>query len=118
MNTREQIAKLATLLKGEEIFFDLINLQRADNMGLSPEFLYRQEIYSRLEEIAHQVIEENQCFSLKDLAVKGNDMISLGLKGKDIGTALDELLKAVIEERCTNDRASLLSYYHKNVKSD
>ncbi len=102
---------------GEEIFFDLIKLQRADNMGLSPEFLYRQEIYSRLEKIAHQVIEENQCFSLKDLAVKGNDMIALGLKGKDIGTALDELLKAVIEERCNNDRESLLSYYHRNVKS-
>lgn len=102
---------------GEEIFFDLIKLQRADNMGLSSEFLYRQEIYSRLEEIAHQVIEENQCFSLKDLAVKGNDMIALGLKGKDIGTALDELLKAVIEERCDNDRESLLSYYHRNVKS-
>lgn len=102
---------------GEEIFFDLIKLQRADNMGLSPEFLYRQETYDKLEEIARQVIEENQCFSLKDLAVKGNDMIALGLKGKDIGTALDELLKAVIEERCDNDRESLLSYYHRNVKS-
>ena len=102
---------------GEEIFFDLIKLQRADNMGLSPEFLYRQETYDKLEEIARQVIEENQCFSLKDLAVNGRDMISLGLKGKDIGTALDELLKAVIEEKCANDKESLMSYYHKNVKS-
>lgn len=102
---------------GEEIFFDLIKLQRADNMGLSPEFLYRQETYDKLEEIARQIIEENQCFSLKDLAVNGKDMITLGLKGKDIGFALDELLKAVIEERCQNDRESLLSYYHRNVKS-
>ena len=102
---------------GEEIFFDLIKLQRADNMGLSPEFLYRQETYDKLEKIARQVIEENQCFSLKDLAVNGRDMIVLGLSGKDIGTALDELLKAVIEERCDNDRESLMSYYHKNVKS-
>ena len=102
---------------GEEIFFDLIKLQRADNMGLSPEFLYRQETYDKLEEIARQVIEENQCFSLKDLAVNGRDMISLGLKGKDVGTALDELLKAVIEEKCANDKESLMLYYHKNVKS-
>ena len=102
---------------GEEIFFDLIKLQRADNMGLSPEFLYRQETYTKLEEIARQIIEENQCFSLKDLAVNGRDMISLGLKGKDIGKALDELLKAVIEERCQNDIESLLLYYHRNVKS-
>lgn len=103
---------------GEEIFFDLIKLQRADNMGLSPEFLYRQETYDKLEEIARQVIEENQCFSLKDLAVNGRDMISLGLKGKDIGTALDELLKAVIEEKCANDKESLMLYYHRNVKSN
>ena len=102
---------------GEEILFDLIKLQRADNMGLSPEFLYRQETYDKLEEIARQIIEENQCFSLKDLAVNGNDMISLGLKGKDIGSALDELLKAVIEEKCANDRESLIEYYHRNVKS-
>ena len=102
---------------GEEIFFDLIKLQRADNMGLAPEFLYRQETYTKLEEIARQIIEENQCFSLKDLAVKGNDMISLGLKGKDIGTALEELLKAVIEEKSANDKELLMSYYHKNVKS-
>ena len=102
---------------GEEIFFDLIKLQRADNMGLSPEFLYRQETYDKLEEIARQVIEENQCFSLKDLAVNGRDLISLGLKGKDIGTVLDELLKAVIEEQCNNDKESLMLYYHKNVKS-
>ena len=102
---------------GEEVFFDLIKLQRADNKGLSPDYLYRQETYDKLEEIARQVIDENQCFSLKDLAVNGRDMISLGLTGKDIGKALDELLKAVIEDRCQNDRESLLLYYHSNVKS-
>ncbi len=102
---------------GEDIFFDLIKLQRADNMGLSPDYLYRQETYNRLEEIARQIIDENQCFSLKDLAVKGTDMIELGLRGKDIGTALDELLKAVMEERCQNDRESLIKYYHGYVKS-
>ncbi len=102
---------------GEEIFFDLIKLQRADNKGLAPEFLYRQGTYDALENIARQIIEENQCFSLKDLAVNGRDMISLGLKGKDVGLVLDELLRAVIEEKCQNDRESLILYYHSNVKS-
>lgn len=102
---------------GTEMFFDLIKLQRADNKGLSPDFLYRQSTYDKLEEIARQIIEEKQCFSLKNLAVKGNDMLALGLKGKDIGTAIDELLKAVIEEKCDNDKESLMSYYHRNVKS-
>ena len=103
---------------GEEIFFDLIKLQRADNKGLAPDYLYRQETYNKLEEIARQIIKENQCFSLKDLAVNGRDMLALGLVGRDIGTALDELLKAVIEEKCDNDKESLLSYYHSNVKTN
>ncbi len=102
---------------GEEFFFDLIKLQRADNKGLSPEFLYRQETYDKLEEIARLIIEENQCFSLKDLAVKGDDLLSLGLRGKEIGFTLDTLLKAVIEEKCQNNRDSLLLYYHTYVKS-
>ena len=49
--------------------------------------------------------------------IDGRDMLSLGLIGRDIGTALDELLKAVIEEKCPNDKESLLSYYQNNVKS-
>lgn len=102
---------------GEEIFFDLIKLQRGDNKGLSPDYLYRQETYDKLESLARQIIEENQCFSLRNLAVNGRDMMNLGLNGKDIGLALDELLKAVIEERCSNDKESLLLYYHRNVKS-
>lgn len=102
---------------GEGVFFDLIKLQRADNMGLSPDYLFRQETYNRLEEFARQIIDENQCFSLKDLAVNGTDMIELGLKGKDIGNALDFLLKAVMEEKCQNDRESLIKYYHGYVKS-
>lgn len=132
--TREKVAKLVkihdspiepdskTVKKklqkyGEDIFFDLIKLQRADNIGLSPDYLFRQETYNRLEEIARQIIEENQCFSLKDLAVNGTDMIELGLKGKDIGNALNFLLKAVMEEKCQNDRESLIKYYHGYVKS-
>lgn len=103
---------------GENLFFDLIKLQRGDNMGLSPDYLYRQETYDKLESLARQIIEENQCFSLKDLAVNGRDMMGLGLKGKDIGSALDELLKAVMDDRCANDKESLIKYYHSYVKSE
>ena len=102
---------------GEDLFFDLIKLQRADNKGLNPDYLYRQETYDKLEALAKQIIEENQCFSLRNLAVNGRDMMSLGLKGKDIGTALDELLKAVMDDRCANDKESLIAYYHSYVKS-
>ncbi len=102
---------------GEELLFDLIKLQRADNMGQSPEFRHRQETYTQIENIAREILESQQCFSLKDLAVKGDDLSSLGLRGRDIGTALKKLLDAVIEGKSENTKESLLEYYHTNVKS-
>lgn len=102
---------------GEELFFLLISLQRADNLGLSPDFHYRQSTYDEIEKIARQIIEENQCFSLKDLAVNGEDMLSLGLRGKAVGDALDKLLLAVIEEKCSNSPEALIEYYHFFVKN-
>ncbi len=102
---------------GEELFFDLIKLQRADNMGQAPNFHYRQEIYTQIENIAHEIIESQQCFSLKDLAVKGDDLSDAGLKGREIGNALKVLLDAVMEGKAENTKESLLEYYHTNVKS-
>ena len=95
---------------GEEGFFDLIALIRADNLALALEYHHRQAIYDTLEEIAREILSENQCFSLKDLAVKGDDLMSLGYQGKEIGDALQFLLDAVLDERCPNEKGSLISF--------
>jgi hypothetical protein len=129
MPTPHQWIKRYKNMRKANAEWGLCGLMESHHYGFIPNFIaeiakcvYTREtdenaVYDKLEEIARQIIEENQCFSLKDLAVNGKDMITLGLKGKYIGLALDELLKAVIEERCSNDKESLLSYYHRNVKS-
>lgn len=103
---------------GEDLFFELIKLQRADNLALSPEFHDRQKTYDEIETIAKDIISQQQCFSLKDLAVKGDDLTNLGLKGRDVGTALKTLLNAVMDEKAPNDKDALLKYYHTRVKSE
>ena len=113
----EKVIKKKLGKYGEELFFDLIKLQRADNMGQSPDFRFRQDIYNQIESIAREIIESNQCFSLKDLAVKGNDLSVLGLKGREIGTTLGILLNAVIEGKVENTNNALIEYYHTNVKN-
>ena len=56
-------------------------------------------------------------FSLKDLAVSGNDLISLGIpKGKKIGEILKKLLDLVIDGEIPNDKDILLSYAVKEYK--
>lgn len=103
---------------GEEGFFDLLSLIRGDNLALAPEFHDRQAIYDTLEEIARQILSEKQCFSLKDLAVKGGDLAVLGLRGKEIGEGLQLLLTAVMEEKTKNDKESLLKYWNSHRGCD
>lgn len=114
---KENVIKKKLGKYGEDLFFELIKLQRADNMGMSPEFRFRQNTYSEIENIARQVIASQQCFSLKDLAIKGDDLIALGLKGREIGLTLKKLLSAVIDEKVQNTKEDLIKYYHSNVKS-
>lgn len=114
----ESVVKKKLGKYGEELFFDLIKLQRADNMGLSPEFRYRQETYTQLETLAQEILQSKQCFSLSSLALNGRDMIASGLKGKEIGNALNVLLNAVVENKAENTKDSLMEYYHTYVKSE
>ena len=56
-----------------------------------------------------EVLQENECFTLKDLAINGKDLIKHGVpEGKIIGTILDTLLTMVIDGEINNDKNSLL----------
>ncbi len=56
------------------------------------------------------LLAEQPCFTLKDLAVNGNDLIFLGLKGKAVGETLRMLLEAVMDGLVPNEREALLRY--------
>ena len=94
---------------GEETFRDLILIKRADNMAQHPDFGGRQEYYDQLEDILDKILEENQCFSLKDMAAGGNDLIAIGITdGRQIGQILKSLLDDVIDGRIANEKEALL----------
>ncbi len=53
---------------------------------------------------------QNVCVSIKQLAVSGSDIISLGVsRGPLVGDILEKLLVDVIENRCANDYNELIS---------
>ena len=92
-----------------EFFFSLIALKRADNLAQSPAFRDRQVYYDELEALAKDILARQECFSLKDLAVNGRDLIALGIKeGKEVGLLLCRLLDDVICERIPNQKEALL----------
>jgi len=101
---------------GQERLFDLIALMRGDNLALAPEFRYRQEEYDALEVSLRRILSEKQCFSLRDLAVKGPDLMALGYEGPAVGAGLKFLLEAVLDGRCANEKEPLLQYL-KNTEN-
>ncbi len=111
----EKAVKRALNKYTPEIFSKLILLKRADNFGQNPEYRFRQNGYDALEKTAQKILSEKQCFSLKNLAVNGNDLIKLGIKpGPEMGNILNMLLEKVINGELTNDKQRISEYIADN----
>lgn len=95
---------------GADLFLDLLKLNRADGLGQAPEKWKEKEEYLRqVREVFDEVIKEQECFSLKDLAVSGGDLIQAGIKpGKEMGDLLKYLLEIVIEHPEENEKEHLI----------
>lgn len=96
---------------GEDIFPLLLSVQYADIMAQSN--YKREEKLKKLEDIKviyNKILEKKECFSLKDLAVSGSDLIEMGMKpGREIGETLKKLLEIVIDSPECNNKEYLLS---------
>ena len=93
---------------GPEGTEELIALHRADTLGQSPLCHGRLADYDRAEELRRALLERAACFSLKNLAVNGRDLLALGLRGPAVGRGLDACLDAVMDGRVPNRREELL----------
>jgi tRNA nucleotidyltransferase (CCA-adding enzyme) len=108
----KQIKKILSKISREE-FFLLTDVLRADSMSKAEFALERLPAIDRMEKKAEEMYEREECLSLKDLALNGNDISDLGYKGKEIGEALSFLLDAVISEKVANKREKLIEYLTK-----
>lgn len=102
---------------GEEASRQLIELHRADTLGQSSICIPRLATFETANAMIDELLQEEKCFSLKDLAVNGNDMMAIGLKGKSIGNALQACLDAVMDERVANDHTALLTLAQEQMQT-
>ena len=97
---------------GPEAFFQLLEVKRADGMGQAYDLV--RDRLAELEEMrakAEEIVAQGQCFSLKDLAVNGRDIIALGTApGPEVGQALNGLLEQVVNGELPNEREALLRW--------
>ena len=86
----------------------LLALQKADMISKGVDVTRELSQFSNIQTILDEIDVENACLSLKDLAVKGNDLMALGITGKDIGLCLNRLLDLVLDEQLPNEKTALL----------
>ena len=102
---------------GKEAFLQLVEVKKADSSALHPALVEpRIRSLEAWKKVFLALEEKRAPFSLKDLAVNGNDLLALGLSGREIGASLNAALSAVTEKKIPNDRESLLNFVSKRRK--
>lgn len=107
--SKKQVKRLMSKI-GEELMPSLFQVMLADLFSQS-DYMRQEKLNSVLtaEKQYHSILNENECFSLKELKINGNDLINSGITdGKTIGAVLNTLLYEVIDEKIPNKKTALL----------
>lgn len=95
---------------GIDIFEDLMEVMRADVLAQSS-YLRKEKLdeLHKIHDIYNEIISSNNCITVADMEINGNDLIDLGVeKGPMIGSILNELLNMVLDEPDLNKREILI----------
>ncbi|MDR2654656.1 MAG: CCA tRNA nucleotidyltransferase [Oscillospiraceae bacterium] len=110
VDSLRQIKRMLNVL-GENLMRKLFEVKRCDRFAHAPSYAARSLPELELRRLEFEkIIAAKQCFSLRDLAVNGGDMIALGLRGSEIGKTLNYLLELVREDESLNRRETLISF--------
>ena len=93
---------------GVEGVQNLLALQRADFGSKGVHGDDPDPGFQETQRILQELLQEDACLSLKDLAVDGKDLLALGYPaGKALGECLNHLLGLVLEEKLPNEKNAL-----------
>ena len=98
---------------GEELLTQLLALQQADTGSKGTANGDDMDYFRQIHNILAEILAENACLQLRDLAVNGHDLMALGIQGKAIGQTLNSLLDLVIDEKLPNEKTALLAAAEK-----
>ena len=102
---------------GADVLAEILEIKLADNMATGNMSLELERKFCEIRIMIHDILAQQQCFSLKDLAVDGNDVIACGVApGPEVGRVLEQLLMKVIDGELPNDREVLLAICYDAIK--
>ena len=94
---------------GEKDLRALFLIHRADRIATGYSSPERED--ARLKErmdALDALLAEQPCFTVKDLAINGHDLMAAGFRGKAVGDTLQRLLEDVMDGKTENTREALL----------
>ncbi len=87
--------------------WDLLALQKADYFATGTK--EAPGPFPEITRLIEEILEEAACFSIRDLAVNGNDLQAIGFApGPNLGKCLETLLRLVQEDTLPNEKSALL----------
>jgi len=95
---------------GAEAALQIVDIHRADTAGQHPDCAYRYAEFDEVQAIMQKVLDEQACFSVKNLAINGNDVLGKGLRGRQVGDVLQRTLNAVMDGAVPNEKDVLLTF--------
>ena len=114
--TKKSVKRILNKCYSLELFDKLLKLKKSDrddHINLDTNY---SEYVNKVKVILDEIVSENLAFSLKQLAINGIDVMSLGYKGKSIGEVLNFVLNAVIDDKVDNNKDELIKYIKENYQ--
>ena len=109
--------KLLSIL-GEEHFRMLVQVMEADILAHSKWTVKRRlENLENIRDTAEQILSSGECYSLEGLAIRGGDLMEIGLSGPSVGEALSLALNKVIRGEWANERELLLTKLKESAET-
>lgn len=88
----------------------LLTIKKSDRGALSESYRDISEGTALTLKWLKEIEDNNECCTISQLALNGNDLLEKGYRGEEIGNILEMLLDAVIEEKTDNTKTALLTY--------
>lgn len=98
---------------GKNQFFRLLDIQKADAESHTPGTQDKKlATLVEVRELAVKILEEGQCFTIKDLAINGFDVMQIKklYSGPEVGAILKYALELVINDQLPNTREALIKW--------
>ena len=113
VDNRVETRKLMSIIE-PDLFKKILEIKFC--ISLIENDLIKCKKYDNIFDEIDETIRKNHCFSLKTLAIKGNDLKQIGITdGKKIGDCLKLALNIVLEQPDKNEKDWLLKYIGENI---